>query len=106
VVSTNDIKGESAAALAERAVAMARAAPERKRVYVRSWIALGDGYWKTDRPERARATWREGLELFPGENRLEERLALADDEVDDYLFEQLDPNKRVDTDLDALLGVE
>lgn len=88
----------------ERAVAMAREAPERKRVYVRSWIALGDAYWKTDEPEKARATWREGLELFPGEQGLEERLALADDQVDDYLFEQHDPNQRVDTDLDALLG--
>jgi tetratricopeptide (TPR) repeat protein len=88
----------------ERAVAMARESPARKRVYVRSWIALGDGYWKTDQPEKARATWREGLELFPGEQRLVERVALADDHVDGYLFEQLDPNQRVDTDLDALLG--
>lgn len=88
----------------ERAVAMAREASERKRVFVRSWIALGDGYWKTDQPDKARATWREGLELFPGETGLEERLALADAEVESYLYDQLDPNKRVDTDLDALLG--
>jgi hypothetical protein len=33
-----------------------------------------------------------------------ERVALADDHVDGYLFEQLDPNQRVDTDLDSLLG--
>lgn len=86
----------------EEAIAMVRDDPDPKTVYVRNWVALGDGYWKTEQPERARATWREGLERFPGDPQLEARLALDDDEVDPYLHEQLDPNKRVDTDLSPL----
>jgi len=87
----------------EAAVALARRDPKPKRVYARSWIALGDGYWKTDRPEKARETWREGLRLFPGEKPLEARLAKDGDELTAYINDQLDPNKRVDTDLKPLV---
>jgi len=86
----------------EAAVALARQASRLRPVYVRSWIALGDGYVKTDQPERARAIWREGLTLFPGDPQLEARLARDGDELEDYLYEQLDPAKRVDTNLEPL----
>lgn len=86
----------------EEAVAMVRDDPAPKRVWVRSWIALGDGYWKTDRKERARATWREALARFPGDPGLEARLARDDEGVEQYLYDQLDPNRRVDTDLEPL----
>ena len=86
----------------EEAVALARQDPAPKRVYVRAWIALGDGYWKTDRPERAKATWQEGLRLFPDDPQLAARLARDGDELERYLYDQLDPNKRVDTDLTPL----
>jgi tetratricopeptide (TPR) repeat protein len=90
----------------EAAVAMVRDDPAPKRVYVRSWIALGDGYWKTDQKERARETWREALARFPGDPQLETRLARDDEGVEQYLYEQLDPSRRVDTDLEPLWAEE
>jgi tetratricopeptide (TPR) repeat protein len=86
----------------EAAVAIARAEPRQRRVYVRSWIALGDGYWKTGEPDKAKAIWREGRELFPGEPQLAARLARDGDELEKYIYEQLDPNQRVDTHLAPL----
>jgi tetratricopeptide (TPR) repeat protein len=90
----------------EEAVALARADAKPKRVYVRSFVALGDGYWKTDQPEKARAVWKEGLERFPGDAQLQARLDREGDALASYIEEQLDPNKRVDTDLDPLLEGE
>lgn len=85
----------------EEAVAISKTEPKR-RVHVRAWIALGDGYWKTDQAEKAKATWREGLKLFPGDPQLQARLAREGEELEAYIYEQLDPNKRVDTDLSSL----
>lgn len=85
----------------EEAVALSKRAPKRS-VHVRAYVALGDGYWKTDQPEKARATWREGLALFPGDARLEARLAREGEELAAYIYDQLDPGKRVDTDLSPL----
>jgi tetratricopeptide (TPR) repeat protein len=91
----------------EEAVGLARKevqeAKRPKRVYARSFVALGDGYWKTEQPEKARAVWQEGLKLFPGEPQIQARLAHTGDELTAYINDQLDPNKRVDTDLKALL---
>ena len=86
----------------EEAVALARRDPAPKKVFVRSWVALGDGYWKTDQPERAKATWEEGSRRFPGDPQLGTRLARDGDELERYLYDQLDPNQRVDTDLTPL----
>ena len=86
----------------EAAVDMAKKEPKKKKVHVRAWVALGDGYWKTDQPEKAKATWREGLALYPGEPQLEARIAKNGEELEAYIQEQLDPNKRVDTSLEAL----
>jgi tetratricopeptide (TPR) repeat protein len=86
----------------EQAVALARQEAKPKKVYVRSWIALGDGYWKTEQPEKAKEIWRDGLKLFPGDAQLQARLARDGDDLEKYIYEQLDPNKRVDTDLAPL----
>lgn len=86
----------------EEAVAIAKAEPKKKRVYVRSWIALGDGYWKIGEPDKAKAIWREGQQLFPGDLQLEARLARNGDDLEKYIYDQLDPNKRVDTNLAPL----
>lgn len=86
----------------EKAVGIARKEEKKKRVYARSFIALGDGYWKTEQPEKAKAVWQEGLKLFPGEPQLQARLdALSQgaEALEAYINEQLDPNKRVDTNL-------
>jgi tetratricopeptide (TPR) repeat protein len=85
----------------EKAVDIARKEETKKRVYARSFIALGDGYWKTDQLDKAKAVWQEGLKLFPGEPQLQARLDRAGkaEELETYISEQLDPNKRVDTNL-------
>jgi tetratricopeptide (TPR) repeat protein len=104
----------------EEAVALARREEKKKPVYARSFVALGDGYWKTDRLAKAKAVWREGLQLFPGDRQLQARVDLASrsgrigrigrsghsdnaEELAAYIEEQLDPGKRVDTDLLPLL---
>ncbi len=86
----------------EEAVAIARREPQRRKVYVRAWSALGDGYLKTDQPGKAKAIWREGLQLFGGEPQLQARLARDGEELEQYVYDQLDPNKRVDTNLAPL----
>jgi tetratricopeptide (TPR) repeat protein len=86
----------------EEAVAIAKAEPKTKRVYARSWIALGDGYWKSGEPDKAKATWREAQQLFPGEPQLAARLSRDGDDLEQYIYDQLDPNKRVDTNLAPL----
>jgi len=91
----------------EEAIAIVRKEAQEgkklKRVYARSFVALGDGYWKTEQPDRARAAWEEGLKLFPGDAQLRARLAHQGDELTAFIDDQLDPNKRVDTDLKPLL---
>jgi tetratricopeptide (TPR) repeat protein len=85
----------------EEAVAISKKVPQKK-VYARAWIALGDAYWRTDQPEKAKATWKDALALFPGEPQLEARLARDGEELEKYIYEQLDPHKRVDTNLSPL----
>ncbi|HEX7180898.1 MAG TPA: tetratricopeptide repeat protein [Thermoanaerobaculia bacterium] len=89
----------------EEAVAISKKEP-RKSVHARAYIALGDGYWKTDQPEKARAVWQEGLKLFPGEAQLQARLARNGEALLTYIDDQLDPNKRVDTNLASLFSEE
>jgi tetratricopeptide (TPR) repeat protein len=87
----------------EAAVAHSKKEAKQKNVYARAYAALGDGYLKTGEPEKARAIWREGLKLFPAEPRLQARLGRAGDELEAYINDQLDPAKRVDTDLTPLV---
>jgi tetratricopeptide (TPR) repeat protein len=86
----------------EQAVALSQKEPKQRSVYARAWIALGDGYWKTEQPDKAKATWREGLKLFPANPELKARLARDGDDLETYIYDQLDPNKRVDTNLAPL----
>ena len=78
-----------------------------KRTYhVRVYISLGDGYWKTDNMEKARAIWTEGLREFPDNAQLKARLARNGDDLKTYIDNELDPNKRVDTNLQELWASE
>jgi tetratricopeptide (TPR) repeat protein len=86
----------------EEAVAIAKKEPKRRKVYVRAWIGLGDGYWKTGEPEKAKAIWREGVQLFGNDPQLQARLARDGEELEKYIYDQLDPNKRVDTNMAPL----
>jgi len=85
----------------ETALKMQKAGP-KKPYHVRAWIALGDGYWKTDNPKKATSTWREGLKEFPGDARLRARLTRQGDDLKGLIEDVLDPNKRVDTNLKDL----
>ena len=91
-------KGALAVADLERAVAMSKSEP--KRVYhAHGYAALGDAYWRTDQPERARATWADGARLFPQDEKLKARLGRQGEELEAYIADQLDRTRRVDTDL-------
>ena len=85
----------------EQALRMQRSEPKRS-YHVRTFIALGDGYWKTDDPQRARAMWQHGLREFPGDRALEARLAADDSALAAIIAQAFDPTKRVDTDLSEL----
>jgi tetratricopeptide (TPR) repeat protein len=82
----------------EKALAMQLSGP-KKPYYVRTYIALGDGYCKMEQMDKARATWQEGLRQFPDSSQLKERLSLHGDELAKLIENNFDPNKRVDTDL-------
>jgi tetratricopeptide (TPR) repeat protein len=85
----------------EAAVAMSKAG-EKWPYHARAYIALGDGYWKLGQIDKARATWQEGVRLFPEESRLRARLAAQGDALKALIEGELDPAKRVDTDLRAV----
>jgi tetratricopeptide (TPR) repeat protein len=74
----------------------------RRNYHVKTYIALGDGYWKTDQLDKAKAAWQAGLKEFPGNEQLKSRLSLQGDELKAAIEAQFDPNKRVDTDLREL----
>lgn len=78
-------------------------AESRKSYHVRTYISLGDGYWKLDETAKARAVWEEGLKLFPGNAALNERLGKKDDEnLKTIINDTYDPNRRVNTSLEEL----
>jgi tetratricopeptide (TPR) repeat protein len=85
----------------EKALQIQRAAP-RRSYHVRTFVALGDGYWKTDDLPRARATWQNGLDAFPGHDALASRLDADGAALARIIDEAFDPTRRVDTDLSEL----
>lgn len=84
--------------LEARRITIARQSPWVPRIDV----SLGDGYWRLDQPDRARATWREGLALCPDCAALIERVRGDDRQVHDIVEHALDPNVRVDTSMREL----
>jgi len=94
-------RGPLAVADLERAVAISKSEP--KRAYqAHAYAALGEAYWRTDQPERARTTWEEGARLFPQDAVLKALLSRQGDELEAYIDDQVDRTKRVDTDLHEL----
>jgi tetratricopeptide (TPR) repeat protein len=85
----------------ERALQIQKSEPKRS-YHVRTYVALGDGYWKTDNLDKARATWREGLRQFPESAVLQQRLSVRGDDLKSLIENGFDPNKRVNTDLREL----
>jgi len=74
----------------------------KRSYYVRTYISLGDGYWKMDDLVRAKRVWKEGSQQFPGSAELKARLSKDGDELKALIDGTLDPSKRVDTDLSEL----
>jgi tetratricopeptide (TPR) repeat protein len=85
----------------EKAYAIQKAEP-KKSYHVRVYISLGDGYWKTENLDKAKAIWKEGMAQFPDNQGLKDRLSKQGEDLDTYINNVLDPNKRVDTDLKEL----
>jgi tetratricopeptide (TPR) repeat protein len=85
----------------EEALRIQGAQPKRS-YHARTFVALGDGYWRTDDVPRARAVWRRGLEEFPGHKALEARLNAEPAALARIIDEAFDPSRRVDTDLSEL----
>jgi tetratricopeptide (TPR) repeat protein len=97
------IFGRASLGVADLEQAMKIQSQDKKRSYhVRVYISLGDGYWKMDDLERARKTWEEGLANFPEDAQLKARLSREGDELKKYIDDVLDPNKRVNTNLQEL----
>lgn len=95
--------GRTPLGLADLEQAMKMQKQEGKRSYhVRAYVSLGDGYWKMDDIAKARATWQEGLALFPDSTPLKDRLAREGDALKEYIDNVLDPGRRVDTNLHEL----
>lgn len=82
----------------EKAMAIQKSGP-RRPYHVKTFLALGDGYWKTDNLEKARAIWQQGLKEFPDNSDLKARLAQQGDQLKATIEAGFDPGKRVDTDL-------
>jgi hypothetical protein len=82
-------------------VKIAKKEPKQSH-HVRAYVALGDGYWKIDDLERAKAVWAEGLREFPDHAPLKMRLSLDGDALKKYIEQSYDFTKRVDTNLREL----
>jgi len=82
----------------EKAMEMQKNGPH-KSYHVKVYIALGDGYWKTDQLEKARSLWQAGLKDFPDNADLKGRLSRQGDALKDLIEAGFDPAKRVNTDL-------
>lgn len=78
---------------------------DKKHLYhVRAYIALGDGYWKMDELDKAKAVWSEGLVQFPDNPALKVRLSKQGDDLKAVMDDTYDVTKRIDTSLKDLFA--
>lgn len=82
----------------EKALQMQKSV-KKQHYHSRSYLSLGDGYWKNDEFDRAKAMWAEGAKQFPDNALLKARLTKTPDELNAAITDAYDPNKRVDTNL-------
>jgi len=85
----------------EEALKMQKA-DQKRPYYVRTYVSLGDGYWKMDDLPKAIAIWKEGLAQFPDSAALKNRLEKQGDDLQKLIDDSYDPSKRVDTSLQDL----
>jgi tetratricopeptide (TPR) repeat protein len=89
--------------VADLKTAMKMQQAERRHEYhLKTYISLGDGYWKVDDLPKARIVWAQGLKEFPNSALLKNRLSLAGDDLKNLIEAQFDPGTRVNTDLSDL----
>lgn len=101
------IFGRTPNAIADLEEAMKIQKADKKQVYhVRTYIALGDAFWKMDEMDKAKATWTEGLSQFPDNAALKLRLAKQGDELKAVQDETYDVTKRIDTSLSELFPAQ
>ena len=74
----------------------------QKSFYVRTYIALGDAYWKIDNLDKARQTWADGLKEFRGNAALNARVSAQGDALKALIGDTYEVTKRVDTSLEEL----
>ncbi len=67
--------------------------------YVRSYVALGDGYWRLANLDKAREIWQAGLKLYPDNADLKTRLSLQGADLDAFYEQHFSATQRVDTNL-------
>jgi tetratricopeptide (TPR) repeat protein len=97
------IFGRASLGVADLEAAMKVQKADQKRPYhVRTYVALGDGHWKMDDLDKARAVWEEGLREFPGNPQLTARLSKAGDELRAVMDDAYDITQRIDTSLEEL----
>lgn len=101
------IFGRASLGVADLEAAMELQKAETKRsYYVRTYIGLGDGYWKTDDLAKAKQVWAEGLKEFPSNAALEARMNADGDALKAVIDDSYDITKRVDTSLVELWAPE
>jgi tetratricopeptide (TPR) repeat protein len=80
----------------EEARRLSAANPHRPHV-ARIFAALGDGYWRMNRTDKAREVWRQGLAAFPDAEGLRLRINAGDTQLAGIVEHALDASVRVDT---------
>ena len=70
--------------------------------HARIFMSLGDGYFRLDKLDVAKAAWAEGLQHFPEAGPLKARTSLTGMDLRRVIDQTLDPNTRVDTSLREL----
>lgn len=74
----------------------------KRNIHLKTWISLGDGYWKNENPEKAIEIWKKGVTEFPESEELKKRLSSENEALAEIINKTYDPNRRVDTNLEAL----
>lgn len=100
------IFGHAPDAIADLEAAMKLQNGKVQPFYVRTWISLGDGYWKMSDLDKAKKTWADGLKLFPDSAALKARLTKEGDDLKAVIDDTYDITKRVDTSLKELFAAE
>lgn len=85
-------------------LAQEKAGQPKREYHALTWVALGDGHWRNGDVVKARQSYREGLERYPSDARLKQRLGLEGAALDKFLEKFLTPTERVPTHLRDVYG--